>query len=104
MAENFKGLDREAKSSDRDMKEYTDKEKAREEEREAEKEAPVNIFSGHVDPQDNGKREKPRSSMILLDRESSDKMGGIYYPQLWRKLYPCQSPAGTSEAGLHRNT
>ena len=74
LAENFKGLDREAKSSDRDMKEYTDKEKAREEEREAEKEAPVNIFSGHVDPQDNGKREKPRSSMILLDRESSDKM------------------------------
>ena len=29
LAENFKGLDREVKSSDRDMKEYTDKEKAR---------------------------------------------------------------------------
>lgn len=74
LAENFKGLDREVKSSDQDRKEYTDKEKAREEEREAEEEAPVNIFSGHVDPQDNGRREKPRSSMIFLDRESSDKM------------------------------
>ncbi len=60
LAENFKGLDREVKSSDRDMKEYTDKEKAREEEeeKEEEEEAPVNIFSGHVDPQDNGKTGK----------------------------------------------
>ena len=74
LAENFKGLDREVKSSDQGRKEYTDKEKAQEEEREAEEEAPVNIFSGHVDPQDNGRREKPRSSMIFLDRESSDKM------------------------------
>ena len=74
LAENFKGLDREVKSSDRDMKEYIDKEKAREEEKEEEEESPVNIFSGHVDPQDNGKQERPRSSMILLDRESSDKM------------------------------
>ena len=68
LAENFKGLDREVKSSDWDMKEYTDKEKAREEEKEEAEEAP------------------------------------IYYPQLWRKVYPCQSPAGTSAAGLHRNT
>ena len=66
LAENFKGLDREVKSSDRDMKEYIDKEKAREEEKEEEEESPVNIFSGHVDPQDNGKQERPRSSMILL--------------------------------------
>ena len=46
------------KSSDRDMKEYTDKEKAREEEKEEEEEAPVNIFSGHVDPQDKWKTGK----------------------------------------------
>ena len=41
------------------MKRYTDKEKTREEEKEAKEEAPVNLFSGHVDPQDNGNREKP---------------------------------------------
>ena len=56
------------------MKEYTDKEKAREEEKAAKDEAPVNLFSGHVDPKDNGKRENPRASMIFLDRESSDRM------------------------------
>ena len=33
LAQDFKGLDRELKSSDQDMKEYTDKEKAREEAR-----------------------------------------------------------------------
>lgn len=74
LAQNFKGLDREIENSERDMKEYTDKERAGKEEEDAEEEAPVNIFSGHVDPQDNGKREKPRSSIILLDRESSSKM------------------------------
>lgn len=74
LAQNFKGLDREIKPADEDMKEYTDKEKAREEEKAAKDEAPVNLFSGHVDPQDNGKREKPRASMIFLDRESSDRM------------------------------
>ena len=74
LAQNFKGLDREIKTSDQDMKGYTDKEKAREEKKEAKEEAPVNLFSGHVDPQDNGNREKPRSSMIFLDQESSDKM------------------------------
>lgn len=74
LAQNFKGLDREIENSEQDMKEYTDKERAGKEEEDAEEEAPVNIFSGHVDPQDNGKREKPRSSIILLDRESSSKM------------------------------
>lgn len=73
-AKFFKGLDRQVKSSDEAMKEYTDKEKTEEEEQ-SEEDRPVNVFSWHVDAQDNGKREKSRARLLYLDQEATDHMG-----------------------------
>ena len=71
-AKLFKGLDRQVKNSDEDSKEYTEKEKT--EEMQSEENRPVNVFSGHVDVQDNGKREKSRARILYLDQESKDHM------------------------------
>lgn len=74
-AQFFKGLDRQVDRKDRPMKEYTDKEQDEEGEDEEEREErPVNIFSGHVAPQDNGKKEEDRPSRVLLDRTSTSHM------------------------------
>lgn len=72
-AKQFKGLSRHVKNSDENMKEYTDKEAGLEDSEDAENH-PVNIFSGHVAPQDDGKTKRPKSSIIVLDRDSVDRM------------------------------
>ncbi len=73
-AKEFKGLRRQVKNTDEDMKEYTEKEAAEEEAAREEEDRPLNIFSGHVDAQDNGKREESRARIIYLDRESTGRM------------------------------
>lgn len=72
-AKEFKGLSRHVKGSDQNMKEYTEKDYGLEDE-DSEKDHPVNIFSGHVDAQDDGRRKKPKSSVILLDDQSVSHM------------------------------
>ena len=72
-ARQFKGLSRHVKNSDENKKEYTDKESNLEDSQDAQ-EHPVNIFSGHVDAQDNGKMKRPKSTVIVLDQDSVNRM------------------------------
>lgn len=73
-AQFFKGLDMEIDRTDRPMQEYTDKDYDQEPGEEERGERPVNIFSGHVAPQDNGKKEEDRPVRILLDGTSTARM------------------------------
>ncbi|MGI6094475.1 MAG: cobaltochelatase CobT-related protein [Lachnospiraceae bacterium] len=73
-AKDFKGLDRHVKNSDKDRKEYAETETTEEEVPQSDDDRPVNIFSGHVDAQDNGQQEKSKARMIYLDQESTARM------------------------------
>ena len=73
-AKEWKGIRRQVKNSDEDAREYTDKEAAEEETAREDEDRPLNIFGGHVDAQDDGKRETPRARVIYLDQESTVRM------------------------------
>lgn len=70
-AKYFKGLNRQVKSSDKNQKEYTDKEAADEIQSSDSEEHTISIFSGHVEAQDNGQRKRPHASVVQLDNKSS---------------------------------
>ena len=38
----------------------------------------VNIFSGHVDAQDNGKQDKSNVRLLALDKQSSEHLEKYY--------------------------
>lgn len=66
-AEQFHGIRRDVDGLQSCLEDFDETE----EEKIDSNEETINIFSGHVDVQDNGKKDKSRVKLLLLDRESS---------------------------------
>ena len=104
-ARQFKGLSRHVKNSDENKKEYTDKESGLEDSQDAQ-DHPVNIFSGHVDAQDNGKMKRPKSSVIVLDQDSVNRMAEYMERNYGKSCLTRQEQSALNSqlcTGIHKN-
>ena len=104
-ARQFKGLSRHVKNYDENKKEYTDKESGLEDSQDAQNH-PVNIFSGHVDAQDNGKMKRPKSSIIVLDQDSVNRMAEYMERNYGKSCLTRQEQSALNSqlcTGIHKN-
>lgn len=104
-ARQFKGLSRHVKNYDENKKEYTDKKSGLEDSQDAQNH-PVNIFSGHVDAQDNGKMKRPKSSVIVLDQDSVNRMAEYMERNYGKSCLTRQEQSALNSqlcTGIHKN-